>query len=104
MNTIRTLLADDRSPENRCELSDYGINTLREYAAKVGWDRTTLRKFLLECLAVAKAANCTADLEGFKTYTHARRYSEDAPVRVTIRSSRAARSAAFAQLVGCGAV
>jgi len=96
---IRTLLGAPRTAYNRAEMSECGIGYLREYADHRGWSRDTLARYLRECLTVARDTGATADGEGLAAYLRGRRAG-----RGMLPSCRAAKVAAFGQLVGRGAL
>jgi len=96
---IDSLLDAPRTPYNRSELSECVIGCLREYAAHEGWDRATLHRFVRESLTLARENGCTPDGDGMTVFVRARRAG-----RGMLRAHRAARHAAFAQLVGKGLI
>lgn len=104
--TVRDLLTrleavaacDQPTAYLRAELSDYGINTLRDHAADAGWSRTDLGRMLGEELARCRRAGCTPDEAGLKLYFRAKRAGSG------FFLTRALRAAVFAQLVGRGAL
>lgn len=95
--TIRKLLQREMDDYNRCELSECGIGYLRDYADYMGWDREQLGAFIKEVLDASWRKRCTPDLAGWEMLCKGHN-------GYNILACRAARLAAFAQLVGRGAI
>lgn len=84
----------EKSAYWRSELSDYGINWLRDHSREAGWSRQDLGALLQE---EAKRARGLPP-----TFAGMQQYFRKSRVGSKYRLSRAARAAVFAQLVGRG--
>ena len=72
-DTAKELLAKIADPATRADLSDYGVNTLRDYAAEQGWDRVDMAAIMVEELGRARRASCTATPACLDDYVRASR-------------------------------
>ncbi len=95
--TVRKLLQGELTRYNRGMLSECGIGYLREYADHMGWDRARLLAFIQEVRAAAVRKGSTPDLAGWEMLRKGHNGYK-------IIACRAARLAAFAQLVGRGLI
>lgn len=97
LQPIKKMLAKlEAEPEKadywRAELSDYGINWLRDFASEQGWSRQDLGKMLQE--EARRASRMPPTVKGMESYFKVPRVGSH------YRLSRSARAAVFAQLVG----
>lgn len=86
--------AADPSPQNKAELSDFGINVFREEARRMGYDRTKMEAILRE--EAQRVRGLTADATGLQAYIRMNRAGSPNPM------NRQMRVGVFCQLAALG--
>ncbi len=98
-NLLKQLEAEPEEADYiKSELSDYGINVIRDYSRDKGWTRRDTETMLREELKRIRQLRLTPDYEGLVGYARARRSGSEYPL------NRSVRFAVFAQLVGKGLI
>jgi len=75
----------DPSPYNKAELSDYGVNTLREAGAARGYSQAELSAIVREEMRRMRKAHLSADAAGLKKYMKLKRVGSEYPINRKMR-------------------